>query len=295
MRVEIIYYQNDFFRIRIQDICQIIFSSAQSKAVRCSRTLTWCLLPRGSTKANILHVPFLTYSESIFCSSPGRIGNAPLHLPAIATVSHPYTQLVFPDCKAVHIRQGCLPCRLWIRHRLLTGCTSSCCSEVEIGFFKVLRMASRLTGVSRMILDFSSGNRSIHLEWPSGTGPQVSSMIRASARPSSIRPALSEFTLHLNVVSSSMPPWTYFFTVLVTVAKHTPFDLADCSCVSAFPWASSRSIIIWHLQRIVFGVLAFRIIDFNFFNSSSVSSILYSLGLAIRNHCRFFLFIMKQQ
>lgn len=134
-------------------------------------------------------------------------------------------------------------------------------------FFKVLRIASRLTGVSRMILDFSSSSRMVHLECPSGTGPQASSMIRASARPSSTRLALSELTLRLNSVTASIPPSKYFFTVLVTVAKHTPFDLADCSCVSIFPWASSRSMMIWHRHRMVLDVLFFRMIDFNFFRN----------------------------
>ena len=133
------------------------------------------------------------------------------------------------------------------------GCTSSRFCEVEVCFFNALRIASRLTGVSRTIFDFSSSSRMIHLECPSGTGPQASSMIRASARPSSTRLALSELTLRL------------------------------------------RSIIIWHLHRIVLDVLFFRMTDFNSFNSSSVSLILYFFGLAIGYHHRLFYCTIKLQ
>ena len=68
-------------------------------------------------------------------------------------------------------------------------------------FFKALRIASRLTGVSRTILDLSSSNRMVHLECPSGTEPQASSIMRASARPSSTRLALSELTLLYNGIA----------------------------------------------------------------------------------------------
>ena len=132
------------------------------------------------------------------------------------------------------------------------------------------------------------------IECPSGTGPQASSMMRASARPSSTRLALSELTLRLNSVTASIPPSKYFFTVLVTVARHTPFDFTDCSWVNTFPWDSSRSMMIWHLHQIVLDVLFFRMTNFKLFNSSSVSSILYFFGLAIGNHRRFFC-IRKRQ
>lgn len=58
----------------------------------------------------------------------------------------------------------------------------------------------------------------------------------------------------LNSVTASMPPLIYFVTVLVTVAIQTPLDLALYSWVKAFPCASSRSRMIWHLLRIVLKV-----------------------------------------
>ena len=175
------------------------------------------------------------------------------------------------------------------------GCTSSRFCEVEVCFLKTLWITSRLTGVSRIILDFSSSNCIVHLEWPSGTGPQANSMIRASARPLSTRLALSELTLCLNSVMISIPPSKYFFTVLVTVARHTPFDFVDCSWVNTFPWVSSRPIMIWHLHQIVLDNLFLRMTDFKKFNSSSVSSFLYFLGLATESHRRFFYYARKRQ
>ena len=80
-----------------------------------------------------------------------------------------------------------------------------------------------------------------------------------------------------------------FFHGISNCCRHTPFDFADCSLVNIFPWDSSRLIMIWHLHRMVLDVLFFRMTDFKLFNSSSVSSILYFLGLAIGNHSRFFL------
>ena len=47
-------------------------------------------------------------------------------------------------------------------------------------FFKALRIASLLTGVSIRTLDFSSRSRSVHRLCPSGTGPQASAIIIAS-------------------------------------------------------------------------------------------------------------------
>ena len=124
-------------------------------------------------------------------------------------------------------------------------------------FFKALQIASRPTRVSRITLDSFSTRRIVHQECSSGTGPQASSISRVSVRPSTFRRALSEFMLLLNSVTASMPPLMYIDTVLVTVAVQTPLDLALCSCVKTFPYASSRSRIIWHLQRIVFEVFSY--------------------------------------
>ena len=37
--------------------------------------------PKGSTNTNMLHKPFRTYSESVFCVSPGRMGRGSLVSP----------------------------------------------------------------------------------------------------------------------------------------------------------------------------------------------------------------------
>ena len=144
--------------------------------------------------------------------------------------------------------------------------------------FNAFRIASLLTGISRITLDSSSSRRIVHREWPSGTGPQASSISRASTRPSTLRLALSEFILLLNSVTASRPPFIYFVTVFVTVARQTPLDLALCSLVRTFPCNSSRSSIIWHLQRMVFEVDLLRIMDLSSLNSSSVTGSYRSLA-----------------
>ena len=120
----------------------------------------------------------------------------------------------------------------------MPGYTSSRFCEVEVCFFKALRIASLLTGVSRMTLDSFSSKRIVHLECPSGTGPQASSISRASVRPSTLRLALSELMLLLNSVTAPIPPSVYFETVLATVDRQTPLDFALCSCVKTFPCVS---------------------------------------------------------
>lgn len=158
-------------------------------------------------------------------------------------------------------------------------------------FFRTLRIASLLMGVSRMTLDSFSSKRIVHLECSSGTGPQASSISRASVRPSTLRLALSELRFLLNSVTASIPPLVYFQTVLETVARQTPLDFALCSCVKTFPCASSRSRIIWHLLRMVFEVIFLRITDLSSLTSSSVSLIICFLGLAIGITAVFLLYL----
>lgn len=55
-----------------------LISSAQSVAVRCSRTLARCFPSSGSINAKMLQVSFRIYSESIFWSSSGRMGSGSL-------------------------------------------------------------------------------------------------------------------------------------------------------------------------------------------------------------------------
>ena len=122
---------------------------AQSIAVRCSWTLTWCLPPSGSTKANMLQVPFLLYSESVFWLSPGRTGSGCLTsskswyptMPLFFHL-HPYIQallhLVLPRITHLPVHPPHLFPYLHDRklhHPLLTEYISNHSCEVEVYFF----------------------------------------------------------------------------------------------------------------------------------------------------------------
>lgn len=60
--------------------------------------------------------------------------------------------------------------------------------------FRVLPIASLPTGMASSTFACSSKRRNVHLERPSGAGPQAISISCASARPSTFRRALSELT-----------------------------------------------------------------------------------------------------
>ena len=75
----------------------------------------------------------------------------------------------------------------------------------------------------------------VQRECPSGAGLHAISIRRASARPSSLRLALSELMFRYKVTMPSIPFVEYSFTVLVIVARHTALDFADCSWVRTFP------------------------------------------------------------
>ena len=68
---------------------------------------------------------------------------------------------------------------------------------LEFIFLSTLRMVSLLIGISSSTRDFSSSSFSVHLEWPSGTGPQAICISFASVRPSALRRAAAEFGLIL--------------------------------------------------------------------------------------------------
>ena len=155
-------------------------------------------------------------------------------------------------------------------------------------------MAFLPTGASSSILAFSSKKRNGHLTWPSGAGPQAISIMRASALPSSFRRALFEFILRFRLVMPLILSLLNSFTVFVTVARQTPFSLADYSWVRTFPWTSSRSIIIWHLQRTVRDVYFFCMTDFSSLSSSSTRIIWDIFGLAI-GITAFFHFTIKRK
>ena len=77
-------------------------------------------------------------------------------------------------------------CALCILDLLCSGYTSILRGEVKARFFRARRIASRLTGISISTFALSSRSLSVHLLWPSGTGPQAISMIFASAHPSNL-------------------------------------------------------------------------------------------------------------
>ena len=89
-----------------------LISSAQSTAVRCSLTLTWCVSPRGSTKANILTVPFRTYSESVFGRFRESLVKALLSPPEAGMAFHPCTRPDVFHHRDVRKHQGHPPYRL---------------------------------------------------------------------------------------------------------------------------------------------------------------------------------------
>jgi len=90
-------------------------------------------------------------------------------------------------------------------------------------------MASLLTGVSNSTLAFSSNSFRVHLQCPSGTGPQAISISFASALPSTFRLALSELTLRFNCKRLSTPLVQYDLTVLLIVAMQEPVTVAISS------------------------------------------------------------------
>ena len=69
--------------------------------------------------------------------------------------------------------------------------------RLEFVFLRTLRIVSLLMGVSSSTRGFSSNSFSVHLEWPSGAGPQAICISFASAHPSALRRDAAEFGLIL--------------------------------------------------------------------------------------------------
>ena len=128
----------------------------------------------------------------------------------------------------------------------------------QLVFFNVLRMASRLTGVSSSIFMRSSSSRMVHREWPSGAGSQAVAIIMASALPSTFRRAWSEFTLRFKAMTASIPPSLNFLTMFATVLIQIPCALAHSACLRTGGRASSKSSNILHLLANVSQVDFFR-------------------------------------
>lgn len=98
-------------------------------------------------------------------------------------------------------------------------CTRSRFCDFEVCSLKALQIVSLLIMVYMMILASYYSKRIVNLEYTPWTKLQVSLISHASAHPSTLRIALSEFMFLLNSVISPMPSFIYLVTVLVTVAK----------------------------------------------------------------------------
>ena len=142
-------------------------------------------------------------------------------------------------------------------------------------------MVSRLTGVSSNTLMRSSRSLTVHRECPSGAGSQAVAIIMASALPSTLRRAWSEFMLRFSVMTDSIPPLLYALTVFATMPMLIPCDFAHSACLRTGGWASSKSRSILHLFANVSFVDRFRSIDLSNVTLSSVRLTEYCLGLAI--------------
>ena len=281
MRIEVVHHKDDFFSIRIHDVCKVPDFFRPVK--RCAAFSYAYMMPPSKRFYKSKYADGAVTDIFGICfpvTSPESSAVVPLpHQEAGMVFIDAYHRTFLIIGKFVNVKNI-----FHTGYEFLVLLLPDAPVVVFVGskfvFFKALRIASLPTGVSRITLDSFSSRRIVHRECPSGTGPQASSISRASVRPSILRLALSEFTFLLNSVTASMPPFIYFVTVLVTVAMQTPFDLALCSWVKTFPWASSRSRMIWHLLGL-FCSFFVLMKDFNVFNSFSVRWILYFFGLAI--------------
>ena len=174
-----------------------------------------------------------------------------------------------------------LPCELRSPHPPSREGTSSLSGEDAVCFFRVLRRVSLLTGVSSSTFIWPSSNLTVHRACPSGAGPQTVAIIMASALPSTLRRAWSEFTLRFRVMTDSMPPLLYILTMFATVPMLIPCELAHSACLRTGGWASSKSSSILHLFANVSFVDRFRSIDLSNATFSSVRLTEYCFGLAI--------------
>ena len=238
MRVEIVHYKDDLFGIWVHDIhqipdllcpvhCSTVFPHAY---MVCSAERLYKSKYADSPVADILRIRFPVTSGTHWQGFPG----IPKKLVRFFIHAHDRTLCIIRELIYV---KDILHARYEFRVFFDWDAPVFVFVRSKFVFFKALRIASLLTGVSRITLDSSSNKRIVHLECPSGAGPQASSISLASARPSTLRLALSEFIFLLNSVTAPMPPFIYFATVLVTVARQTPLDLALCSCVKTFPCA----------------------------------------------------------
>lgn len=158
----------------------------------------------------MLTVPLRTYSESVFWVASGNHWQRlpDLSQKLVRFLIHTHNRMLLIIGEFIHIKDILhAGYKFWVffcRDAPVVVFVRS-----KFVFFKALRIASLPTGVSRITLDSSSSRRIVHRECPSGTGPQASSISRASVRPSTLRRALSEFMFLLNSVTASMPPLIY--------------------------------------------------------------------------------------
>ena len=289
MGIEVIHYKDDSFSIRVHDIHKVLdlLCPVKSRPMLMDTGMMSASKRLDKRKNAASAVPYIFGIHLLNIAWTQRQGISGIAQHLVWLFVHAYDRTLRVIRKLINIKNILHACYEF--GIPLFGDTPVFASvRLKPVFFNALPIAFFPTGVSSATLASSSSRRSVQRECPSGAGLQAISIRRASARPSSLRLALSEFTLLLMETTGSIPPFAYSFTVFVTVDMQTPFDLADCWCVNTSPCASSRSISIWHLHFMVFDVFFLRMMAFNFASSSSVKEILYILGLAILNHRRFF-------
>lgn len=146
----------------------------------------------------MLQVPFLTYSESVFWVPPWTHRQwfpdfaqqlvrffIHTHYRNIGIIRH------LIDIKDIFHAGYEFGIFLWRDTPVVVSV------RLEFVFLSTLRLVSLLMGVSSSTRDFSSSSFRVHLEWPSGAGPQAICMSFASARPSALRRDAAEFGLIL--------------------------------------------------------------------------------------------------
>lgn len=82
MGIEIVHDKYYFLFVRVAGIYKVLdfFRPVSRGTVFTDAYMPHA--PQGSTNTNILQLPFRTYSESVFCVLPGRMGRGALASPS---------------------------------------------------------------------------------------------------------------------------------------------------------------------------------------------------------------------
>ena len=171
MGIKVIHYKNNFFRFWVHDINKVFYFFCP---VNCSSVFpdTDMMLP--SKRFYESKDATCAITDITFRSSPGRIGSGSLVSPnswygfsSIQTTGRIGSIREFIDIEDIF--HTCYEfCILFWRDAPIVIEVRS-----KFIFFNTLRIVSLLTGVSSSIRAFSSRSRIVHLECPSGAGPQA--------------------------------------------------------------------------------------------------------------------------